>query len=180
MKLLMGLNEIHNSVSEQTLANDLMPNLREIYNTMRRNEKQKGIQRTIHLDALDMYAGPRMHNNDSRQADLQSFLQCQSATKSEQVSSNTGQNNDDRANLYCTYCQLKGHTKEMYYKLIGYLPGYMNNKKIMAKITGMVIVAQLTMLSSLSLFLQVMTQGLRIHNMRTDFLSVQSSSIKDI
>ena len=32
-------------------------------------------------------------------------------------------------NLQCDYCKLKGHTKNVCYKLIGYPPGYKGKKK---------------------------------------------------
>lgn len=39
------------------------------------------------------------------------------------------QRHDDKGNLFCTHCNLRGHTKEICYKLVGYPLGHKYNRR---------------------------------------------------
>lgn len=121
MKFLMGLNETHYQIRSQTLAMDPLPNVKEIYNIIRRNEKQQGMQRSNHQNTSTLYVAPNNRNNDNmtvRQQNNPTGNQYQNRPRSE-----------EKGNLFCTHCNLRGHTKETCYKIVGYPPGHKNYKR---------------------------------------------------
>lgn len=46
------------------LSHDPMPNIKDMYNTPRRNEKHHGIQRSTHLDSSTVYGALGVQHGD--------------------------------------------------------------------------------------------------------------------
>lgn len=122
MKFLIGLNEIHFQIRSQILAMDPLPNLAKIYNMVRRDEKQQGIQRTTYQGAFAMYAGQTTTNNNSHGPTQQRFNNYKENNNSSHDSgqqnnkqsskglqgtgpSNNINNYQDKQKLFCTHCE---------------------------------------------------------------------------
>lgn len=91
MKFLMGIHY-------------RMPGIKDIYNTIRRNEKQKVVQRTTPTDASAVYIGPRAQSNDSAKHDnnMSYTWNINRNQNKYRGGGSTDQNNEDRPSLLCT------------------------------------------------------------------------------
>lgn len=124
MKFRMGLNEAHHQVRSQTLAMDPLPSVKEIYNVMRRNEKQQDMQRNTHLETSALYVAPRSNSLENQYPKHQNNF-----TYNGNQYQNREKNYEERKSSFCTYCQMKGHSKEKCYRLHDYPSGYRNNRR---------------------------------------------------
>lgn len=128
------------------------------------------IQGTAHLDSSALYAGSRSNegNDPSRFDNNTSYNGNRNQHQNRYGGAKTaGQNSEDMSKLFCSHCNIKGHTKEMCYRLNGYPPNHKNNMRNSGQ-GNMNITAILLIMPSLSLMLQVILLLLRVklHNMK--------------
>lgn len=81
---------------------DLIPNIGIIYNKVRQDKKQQGIN---NMEVFATYV-------------------TQSNSSSNHVQESGQNGNQDMNNLFYHHCKINGHTKETCYKIHGYPPGY--------------------------------------------------------
>lgn len=66
------------------------------------------------LDASGFYSKPTSQTHDNH---------------SVMYSKASSQKYKENNHLYCDVCKLRGHTKEVCYKVVGYLPGFKSKRK---------------------------------------------------
>lgn len=102
IQFLMGLNSVHDQVRTNIVSFRPMPTVDEAYNMVLEDEMQKGIVNVTASEASVLYVSQGQTG----------------------VSGNQQGKNKRNSNLFCTHCQMKGHTKERCYKIHGYPPGH--------------------------------------------------------
>ncbi|XP_010525446.1 PREDICTED: uncharacterized protein LOC104803241 isoform X2 [Tarenaya hassleriana] len=111
MDFLFGLNDSFESVREQILLIEPLPDLEKTYHLVSQQEHQ----RSIRLSSLS--DNPILHTSDS------------ATNISDSVAAVSGYHQKQKQKPLCTHCGMYGHTVNKCYKLHGYPPGYKFNSK---------------------------------------------------
>ncbi|GJZ40642.1 ribonuclease H-like domain-containing protein [Tanacetum coccineum] len=120
MQFLMGLDDCYQPVRTTLLTRDPLPDVKDAYATVSREESHRGIPETP--EAIDA----KMHATSFA---TKSYNQNKKGTNNNFNRNNfrgNGPNNvkGPNPNLICKNCGFTGHTIERCYELIGYPPGY--------------------------------------------------------
>ncbi|GJW52763.1 putative RNA-directed DNA polymerase [Tanacetum coccineum] len=120
MQFLMGLDDCYQPVRTALLTRDPLPDVKDAYATVSREESHRGIPETP--EAIDA----KMHATSFA---AKSYNQNKKGTNNNFNRNNfrgNGPNNirGPNPNLICKNCGFTGHTIERCYELIGYPPGY--------------------------------------------------------
>ncbi|GJV69522.1 putative RNA-directed DNA polymerase [Tanacetum coccineum] len=120
MQFLMGLDDCYQPVRTTLLTRDPLPDVKDAYATVSREESHRGIPETP--EAIDA----KMHATSFA---AKSYNQNKKGTNNNFNRNNVrgnGPNNirGPNPNLICKNCGFTGHTIERCYELIGYPPGY--------------------------------------------------------
>ncbi|CAL9016300.1 unnamed protein product [Prunus brigantina] len=110
MQFLMGLNESYNAVRGQLLLMQSLPNVREAYNFVTQEEKQREIGNNSIAENFSVAAAVRNFKNSNNKFSGNSFSHSSSNSNSE--------------GLFCRYCKKDTHKIETCPKLHGYPPGH--------------------------------------------------------
>ncbi|KAL9689696.1 hypothetical protein QQ045_010085 [Rhodiola kirilowii] len=94
IEFLMGLNEEYAHIRTHILALKELPSLDVVYGMALNAESQQIVARSPHVESSALY------------------------------SSYQDKQGKNKGRMFCTHCQLHGHTKEYSYKLNGYPPGH--------------------------------------------------------
>ncbi|CAM8951474.1 unnamed protein product [Rhodiola kirilowii] len=105
IEFLMGLNEDYAHTRTHILALRELPSLDVVYDMALNAESQQKVTKNVLVEASTLY---------SNQQDSSGYSKGQ-------MRNTQGK---PRGKLYCTHCQMNGHTKEFCYKLNGYPPGH--------------------------------------------------------
>ncbi|KAL9673997.1 hypothetical protein QQ045_030261 [Rhodiola kirilowii] len=127
MQFLTGLNEIHSVVRTQITSIKPRPTLDEAYHMVLNDEMQKGVVRQAVVEMSAMYAAQQQQETQNfQQGNYVQFGQSNSSRNMQKINGQNYSNslNKNRRALFCTHCQLQGHTKETCYKIHGYPPGH--------------------------------------------------------
>ncbi|CAM8930983.1 unnamed protein product [Rhodiola kirilowii] len=119
-KFLMGLNETHASVRTQILATRPRPSLDEAYSTVLDDEEQHAITKPVTIEASALYSSRPATNTDKFSKNYSD----RTGNSAGNGNANGVTNMRNRRQLYCTHCNIQGHSKETCYKIIGYPPGH--------------------------------------------------------
>lgn len=101
----MGLNESYNQARSQILLMNPMPSVNQAYEMLMSDEGQKSIS----TNAGVLGANPSSGGNNFDMAML---------------TRNGYTRYKKNYNVQCEFCRMKGHTKEVCYKLVGYPADY--------------------------------------------------------
>ncbi|GJT30078.1 ribonuclease H-like domain-containing protein [Tanacetum coccineum] len=120
MQFLMGLDDCYQPVRTALLTRDPLPDVKDAYAAVSREESHKGIPET--LEAIDI----KMHATSFA---AKSYNQNKRGTNNNfnryNIRGNGPYNNrGPNPNLTCKNCGFTSHTIERCYELIGYPPGY--------------------------------------------------------
>ncbi|CAM8880974.1 unnamed protein product [Rhodiola kirilowii] len=105
IEFLMGLNEDYAHTRTHILALRELPSLDVVYDMVHNAESQQKVTKSVLVEASALYSNQQDSNGYSKG----------------QMRNAQGK---PRGKLYCTHCQMNGHTKEFCYKLNGYPPGH--------------------------------------------------------
>ncbi|CAL9016292.1 unnamed protein product, partial [Prunus brigantina] len=109
MQFLMGLNDSYNAVRGQLLLMKPLPNVREAYNFVTQEEKQREIGNNSIAENFSI-AAVRNFKNSNNKFSGNSFSHSSS--------------NSNNEGLFCRYCKKDTHKIETCFKLHGYPPGH--------------------------------------------------------
>ncbi|GJY58142.1 ribonuclease H-like domain-containing protein [Tanacetum coccineum] len=121
MQFLMGLDDCYQPVRTALLTRDPLPDVKDAYATVSREESHRGIPETSEAIDTKMNAtsfAAKSYNQNKR-GNTNNF--------NRNNTRGNGPNNYNRGpnpNLVCKNCGFTGHTIERCYELIGYPPGY--------------------------------------------------------
>lgn len=122
MKFLMGLNEAFFQIRSQILSMEPLPSLERIYSTVLQHQIQTGIGRNSAPETAALFSNSNHSNtNPAPHSQGGTYVPTKQGNK-------TYGNYKGKKPISCTYCQALGHSRESYYKLNGYPPGYKTNK----------------------------------------------------
>ncbi|GJV78261.1 hypothetical protein Tco_1509845 [Tanacetum coccineum] len=124
MQFLMGLDDCYQSVRNSLLIKDPLPEVKDAYVTMSREESHIGIPESSSvtegkINAISFAA--KSSNNFKRGNNNANNGYNNSHTRS---NNNKNVNRGSNPNLSCKNCGMIGHTIERCYELIGYPPGF--------------------------------------------------------
>ncbi|KAL9674059.1 hypothetical protein QQ045_030326 [Rhodiola kirilowii] len=105
IEFLMGLNDVHSPIRNHILALRELPNLDVVYDMVLNDESEQTVTRPSYSEVSAMYSRHLDGDGSSRN----------------QMRNSKGKH---KGRLFCTHCQMNGHTKEFCYKLNGYPPGH--------------------------------------------------------
>ncbi|CAM8910142.1 unnamed protein product [Rhodiola kirilowii] len=134
VQFFMGLNECFSMVRTQVFAMPRVPDMDVVFEMATREECQRNATKTRYVEASALY-GQNAGHNQGGQGNHQSpqysntYQNAQSNdTQMRQISTNRGGFTKNKSRLFCTHCQMTGHLKENWYKLVGYPPGHRMSK----------------------------------------------------
>ncbi|KAH7853115.1 hypothetical protein Vadar_033437 [Vaccinium darrowii] len=110
MQFLMGLNDTYNPIRGQILLLKPVPDIREAYNMVTQDEKQREIGNDSLTENFSVAAAvrfPKGSNSNKSFGNPSSFP-----------------SNSNNEGLFCRYCKNDTHTIETCYKLHGFPPGH--------------------------------------------------------
>ncbi|GJX77414.1 putative RNA-directed DNA polymerase [Tanacetum coccineum] len=121
MQFLMGLDDCYQPVRNALLTRDPLPDVKDAYATVSREESHRGIPETSEAIDTKMNATSfaAKSYNQNEMGNTNNF--------NRNNNMGNGPNNFNRGpnpNLVCKNCSFTGHTIESCYELIGYPPGY--------------------------------------------------------
>lgn len=112
IEFLMGLNHIHEQVRSNIFRMRRIPEIDVVYDMIVQNESQKNITRATFEDISSMYVQNQGNVNHQRKSQ---------STERTTYFNDPLQGGNDK--LFCTRCQMNGHTKEYCWNLHGYPKG---------------------------------------------------------
>lgn len=125
---LMGLNEVYGHACSQILMMNSLPSVSKAYVMIQSDEGQRIIS-GMHTDGdvmepMALYAGERSYGSKSTRSD---------STNSESSSFGAKENYSSKKkvnwNLFYEHCKMHGHTRNICYRLVGYLDDWKFEKK---------------------------------------------------
>ncbi|GJX89107.1 putative RNA-directed DNA polymerase [Tanacetum coccineum] len=124
MQFLMGLDDCYQPVRTALLTRDPLPDVKDAYATVSREESHRGIPETSETIDSKLNAtsfAVKTFNQNKRGNNNTSFNR-----NNNNYNRGNGSNNNrgPNPNLLCKNCGFTGHTIERCYELIGYPPGY--------------------------------------------------------
>ncbi|CAM8932740.1 unnamed protein product [Rhodiola kirilowii] len=133
VQFLMGLNECYSMIRTQVFAMFKVPDMDVVFEMVTREESQRNATKTRYVEASAMFGQNNnyQHNQGSYQSAQGSnpYQNGQNnGSQMRQMSAGRGGFNKNKPRLFCTHCQMTGHSKENCYKLIGYPPGHKLHK----------------------------------------------------
>ncbi|CAM8984340.1 unnamed protein product [Rhodiola kirilowii] len=111
IEFLMGLNDNYAHIRTHILALKELPTLDTVYDMALNAESQQKVTKHPCVEASALYSNHQENNYAKGQ-----------------MRSGTGK---PKGRLFCTHCEMSGHTKEFCYKLVGYPPGHKLHKSNM-------------------------------------------------
>ncbi|XP_055803840.1 uncharacterized protein LOC129872909 [Solanum dulcamara] len=112
-QFLIGLNDTYHQARSQILMIDPLPIINQAYSIIVEDESQKAV--VTGINNLGLYAS----NSDS----VAMYLR---------VRNSSGISNRFKKNtsLICDFCKCRGHTKDSFYKVVGYAPDFKSKRKV--------------------------------------------------
>ncbi|CAM8891272.1 unnamed protein product [Rhodiola kirilowii] len=120
VKFLMGLNDCYASVRTHAFATDEIPKFSVVYGLDLQEEASRAMRKSGKIEASALFSQNRTDNSTQASKNNQS-ASGYGYNNQQRGKDNVGGNfNRGRSRLFCSHCQMSGHTKETCYRLIGY------------------------------------------------------------
>ncbi|KAL9680578.1 hypothetical protein QQ045_018459 [Rhodiola kirilowii] len=98
----MGLNDEYSHIRTHILSLRELPNLDVVYDIILNDESQQKVTKNPHIEASALYSNQQDNAKGQMRMSQGKF----------------------KGRMFCTHCQVHGHTKEFCYKLNGYPLGH--------------------------------------------------------
>nr|GEY15253.1 ribonuclease H-like domain-containing protein [Tanacetum cinerariifolium] len=124
MQFLIGLDDVYQPIRSSILTREILPEVKDAFVIISREESHRGMSASSVKTKKPQASAFVSRSNDNNIK--------RTNTVNENWSNNNG-NNENRGNynsLLCKNYGLKGHTIDMCFEIIGYLPGFKRNPNL--------------------------------------------------
>ncbi|GKB23924.1 RNA-directed DNA polymerase [Tanacetum coccineum] len=126
MQFLMGLNDIYQLIRSSLLTREILPEVKDAFVIVVREESHRGIPHTSAKSDKPQASVFIFITNDNKKNNGNGNWNNDNTNNG---NGNSG-NRENYNNLLCKNCNLKGHTIERCFEIIGYSPGFKRNPNL--------------------------------------------------